>query len=292
MPSQNHQVSNFALRVNLWFVRHKLLFYNGLIGILIFTNLLLYGYSMWGVIKLYTVEKDDYVRIIQSLLTANVDFGTWKSKHPFFDLQRTQPQVLNGTFGRKNIYVIVRNPNDQYVARSFTYRFLSGEEVIEEGESFVWPRQENFLTAFGVSEEVIRSGIQLVIEDVVWEYMPNFDEIKREKMNIQIFDIQVHPPVFSSEGIPDSGSVVFSVKNETLYNFWDVGFFILLKSGGDILDLYYTQIDSLRSFEQKTISFNLQRPLLEQVTPQVDLHLNILDEDVFFIEDLGSGELK
>lgn len=280
MPHDIQEISNFRLKTGLWLVRHKILFLRACIGFLCALIALLYGFTLWKGAEIFIFEKAQKEKIAASLIENSIDFYSARAKLEPEDLQVSSLKTLGSAGERAHIIARVYNPNEKYAAKRITYQFLSGEKVLSEDVSYVWPGENKYIGAFGIPAKDIPSGdVSLAITATSWEFFQDFDAVLSERMNFEISQLRYEP---SGGGNAFSGAVKFTVTNDTIYNYYDPGFYIIFFNGDDVVGAYFTRLDMLRSLESRSLGVNIADSPGIFTEFSVFTELNILDESVYF----------
>lgn len=288
MPNEVQEISNFRLKTGLWLVRHKILFLRAYIGFLCALIALLYGFTLWKGAEIFIFEKAQKERIAASLIENSIDFYSARAKLEPEELQVSSLKTLGAPGERAHIIARVYNPNEKYAAKRITYQFLSAGKILSEDVSYVWPGESKYIGAFGIPAKDIPLGdVSLVITAVSWEFYQDFDAVFTDRMNFEISRLRYEPP---DAGNAFSGAVKFTVTNDTIYNYYDPGFYIIFFNGDDVVGAYFTRLDMLRSLESRSLGVNIADPPGIFTEFSVFTELNILDESVYFT-GRGTGTL-
>lgn len=285
------EISNWKLALSLWMTRHKVLFFRLQIGLYVFFILFFYGFTVWKLVELFVVKRTERAQIIQSLLENPISYSSRET----MPLEPIQVQFINtipSTGGRVDIVAGVYNPNEKYAAQRVEYEFVSGGKIIASDISYIWPKEKKYFTALGVASGDASLEIELVFKDISWALYQDFEALLDKRMKFIITDTEFRHSRTLDVNSAAAGIVSFSVTNSTLFNFYDPGFYILIYQNDDIAAITFTRLYALKSLEKADISVNIFSPVGFVTRIEVLPELNILDENIYFTEEVEGGELK
>lgn len=290
--THSDKISNFWLKISYWFVSHKLFFKKLLIIGLIILNVGLFGWTIFQTLIILVVQEKDFQQMLGGLTYDLIDYQYFNQKIKAKDLELLSLDILPVTEGRYDIVARVKNPNSDWVVKKVIYQFISGDKVIAEKTSFIFPGEEKFLAVFN-TEPTSLGGVTLRFKEISWQRELNFADFSPQYLNFDISEINIMTPSqLSIRGKLPVTKVTFKVKNQSAYNFWQVGFYVALYSGSKLIGLNYTLLDQFKSGEEKRAEVNwiqsLSTPNRAEILPEVD----ILNPDVYMPFELGPGEVK
>lgn len=282
------EISNTKLKIGLWVARHKVIFHKLFILFLGLSSIFFYFYTFIRLVDILIIHGKDNRAVMDNLIENKINFLEIKKKFVVLDLKVNFIRIFPANQGRKNIVAQIENPNDKYAASSVGYQFVSGGKVIAEDTSFIWPLEEKYFVALGIdSEDVNENDVRLEIKSISYKRFYNFNEELRDKLQFKI----TNPEFIRSSGLGDegySGVVRFKVTNSTIYNFYDPGFFVVLLNSSDIAGVFYTKLNSLKSFESVPLEVNITAPTSFVTGVRIIPDINVLDESIYFLEAPGT----
>jgi len=159
--------------------------------------------------------------------------------------------------------------------------FLFNGKVSPKKKNFILPQDEKFLAVFNVksSSKIYRPSFK--ISAIKWKRLKKaerkeFIEKTKKYFNFEIKDIKFKSNIFSSYGDKKPQSEIqFTVTNNTLYDFYEVGFILATYSGPSLTSInYYKVIDFPKG---KTLSITkrwtgvVPRPSEIIITPDIPI---------------------
>lgn len=280
LPS--NRLSNWQLKFGYWYVSNKLKLKKALIISLIVLNVGLFGYAIIYATIILVIQGESFRQLQNSLTAPLIDYAYFREKNKPRELVLQSINILPTTSGRYDIIAKVKNPNSKWVVSSVAYQFVSGSEVIAEGEGFIFPSEEKFLIAFGVGKKVRQSDLILNITNLSWQRFLNFENFAASRLNfdVQNTELITGRKAGTSSRLPVS-QTRFTVTNNSAYSFWQVGFYVVLYSGSNIVGVNYASLEEFLSEETREVSINWFESLPSITRIEVIPDVNILDESVY-----------
>lgn len=199
--------------------------------------------------------------------------------------------VPSGKPGKYDLLARVSNVNDDFGASSFQYSFrafASNGSVLTEvsDTSFIFPRDDRYLFAMGVSLSENPSRIELTITGVQWEQLAEY----QEKPPINIYN-RKYERISSGVGF---GRATGLVANESAYDFESVLIMVVLRDAdGKPLALNENEMRTMKAGEQR--DFTLVWPdAFPGDVAKVDVRssANIYRSDSFIRQYLPAGAAR
>jgi len=278
----NNRLSNWQLKLGYWYVSNKLKLKKALIIGLIGLNVMLFGYAIISALVIFIFQADSYNQIIASSSQQLIDYEYFHERNKPDELVLQSIDVIPTTGGRYDIVAKIINSNQKWYIPHISYQFISGANVLVEAKTFILPGDDKNLIGFGVEDFVRGEDITLNISEMSWRRILDYKDIEASRLKFDVHDVDFITSRQSglSSRVPVSQSR-FLVKNESAYNYWQVGFYVMLYSGPTLVGVNFTSVEEFRSGEEKLISMNWYETLppisRTEVMPEVD----ILDESVY-----------
>lgn len=263
------------LEIGLWVVNNRKLIYKITVFVLgaIATSLILYsGYSYFY----YFVFGQEQDKIL-SQDTSGLDLAAYRERNIPLDLLSSRVKALSNNTGTDFI-AHLKNPNEKQFAR-FNFCFITGETKTC-GSSFILPNEEKDVLLLNSNLKNVSGGVVFELSNIVWQKLkageiPDWSVYKKQRLNIVISS----PKFFNyGEGV---NYLVFSVKNDTPYSYFEVPLNIVIANGSEVLAINRYVINELNSQETKNInlSWNEAANLGGQITISPDL--DVLNTNVY-----------
>jgi len=280
--SSNNKLSGSQLKFGYWYVTHKLKIRKVIIVVLIALNTGLFGWSIIYASLIFFVYGQSHTDLMNNLATSYVDYSAFREKNKPKDLILPTIDILPSTENRTDLVAHVKNPNQKWSVPYFKYQFVSGPDVLDEGESFLFPNEEKLIIAYGVDQVYNRSDVDLNITEIDWWRFLNFEDFKNSRLNFVIKDVDFITS--SKSGLTSRLPVSqtrFTITNDSAYSYWEVGFKIVLYSGQSIIGVNYATVEAFRSGQTKKVSVNWFENLSPITKTEIIPEVNIIDDSVY-----------
>ncbi|MFA5358928.1 MAG: hypothetical protein WC310_03880 [Patescibacteria group bacterium] len=298
MNISNQQINDFTekeLKISYWYVAHQAQMLAIVKILLIALCVIFWGYVFYGTINYFFI---DQVRFDRAMSQLTAGYGTARLQDFWrpVQLELSDIKVMSSGANRYDFLVFAFNANKNWAVASIKYYFTYNgqqEAGIEPKiyEAFILPGQEKYLFDFGVEFSARPTNVGFEVVSIGWKHISNFEQLAAEKSLFTVSDIQFVEPSNTDSGINIS-KTKFKVRNDSVFNYWEMGFYILLYRGSDLAAINYVVLPGLASGESReaeTLWYqNLSTPSKTEVIPDVD----ILNEKVFRQIEGGSGEKK
>jgi len=280
MPNGEEQFTDRQLKVGTWYVERKNRLQKIGLIILIAFDALAIIFVLWTLVDLYLISwKYDVIlrqEIAQSRITGQAVSATAPEK-------LKNLATYNFASGDKIDFVAqVQNPNLDWYA-TFTYQFASEKYASEIQKGFILPGEEKYLAVLGAKDAGAFRNAQIVFNDFSWhridhEKIRNIDSWLKDRLNFEIKD-EKHTTAF--EGSRDIGRTSFTVKNNSAFGYWSVGFPVVLLRGRVPQAVNYITLEQLDAGETRKVDVNWfeQLPATTEIT--ILSEVNVFDPTVF-----------
>ncbi|PIS05617.1 MAG: hypothetical protein COT81_00005 [Candidatus Buchananbacteria bacterium CG10_big_fil_rev_8_21_14_0_10_42_9] len=286
MPSESvggpgspyHNVSNFQLKLSYWYITHKIQLRKILMVVLIIFDILIFSFVFWSIINLYFITYNDHQLVLRSLSQDLIDYKSFREAYAPVPLQIVGVRVITSSSGESDILVRVKNPNFKLAVSKVDYKIFADGAEVASGSTFVLPDTEKFFAGYNVANLARNADIQLQLEKVNWRRVDNYEAIAAERLRFEIIDTEYIPPNNSSiAGRLPVSIAQAEVRNNSAFNYWQVGFFTAVYSGQELVGVNYSTVEPFRSGETKLIEARWFSLLGNISQIEVILDVNILD---------------
>ncbi len=287
---QDWELSDFKLKIGYWFISNKIFVKRFFLFFLIIANVLLISLSGARIIKYYTIERIEFNKMISDINSASINFKSYQERNRALDLQISELDVISLGNNRYNLIAKVSNPNaKKWIAENVEYYFYSDNFQSEHKKSFIFPGEKKFLAIFNIESDLVIRNPKLFISNIKWKKVEeknieNFSNEIKEMSEFQIKETNCFS--FSYLQNKDSrSSISFLVKNNTIYNYYEVGFFIITYSGPIITSANYLQLDNFMAGEEKRAEIRWQQTIPKPSQIVIKPEINILDKNIIIGKD-------
>jgi hypothetical protein len=294
MPNNIYNnLSDEDLKVSYWYVTHRILLRKVGIGALMVFSLGILVYGIVNLINFYSTGEQAIATLTADVSEEKFNVALLAEASKPKGLTVGETKVLKGKKGYVDFVTELFNPNIQWTVQSFEYYYLIGEDKTEMRTEFVLPGQEKYLIFYNHLSSTTSVNAQLVIENIEWDKIANFQSLQDKMLAFDFEDAKVLPATKSGiSGEEDISTISFDILNKTSYNFWEPRFVVLMTRGDKMIAVTDIYVDGLATGERKEESVNMFQSLPSSTKLQIVPDINILDPAVFKGFDVGSGELK
>lgn len=275
-------MGGLVLRVNYWLVTHRLLLKRLLaIGLGAFC-VGLYAYTFSIVFGLARGQ-EAYRAMMASFTQDLIDYRSLRPLISPQPLQSGVPSVLPAPQGLSDLIAIVANPNQKFAAPTLRYRFSDDQGELATGVTFIMPGETKYVFSFGSRVPVGQATFALT--EVNWQRLnpDEFAKLREEKLRVVISGLQHRGaadlgPLSTRLG----GQTVFAVRNDSIFGYWDVALYVLLKNGDKVEATHFVRIRKLDPGQEEFITVNWAQSLPPTTEVSVVPELNLFDADSFY----------
>lgn len=289
MANNNQDISEKQLNIAYWYVNHKLQIRKILIGLFIAADVIV---CLMPII-LFIVNHESMKNTLQEQaqsLENNMIFSQYTKAYQAQKLKSTGISVIKRADGNIDAMAKITNPNTDWYVKSFDYKFIFGDQESEQRTSFILPGQEKYVMAFNIAITSAGSA-RLEVSNIIWQRILKKDvsdiaEFIADRTNIEVVDIE---QVSSAQG--KFSKTVFTITNNTAYNYWDVDLSILLYQQSKLVGISSIKAEQLLSGEKREIEVGWTGSLPSVNKVVVDPRVDVFNPDSY-MEFAGEGEVK
>ncbi|TSC56811.1 MAG: Uncharacterized protein G01um101418_212 [Parcubacteria group bacterium Gr01-1014_18] len=273
------QLSDQQLSLGYWLVQNRQNFRNIGVAILIILNLGLWGYSSWRWIKVFAIDKAHHEAMMAEFSANYVNYEgvhTWDAPLPFVNLGAW---ALDAGGGRYDLVAKLRNPNNQWLAL-IEYRFTASDPKVTTKiyKDFILPGDYKYFMDLGVESKSSLATPRINIVSLRWQKVVGALQKKSKALRIDVSDAKF----LGNRGLGlgdalDISRVEFKAKNNSSYNFWKVGFSVVVLAGTKPVAVNYLLADDFVSGSEKFLDVSFFNKLSASTGVEVKPDLNIWD---------------
>jgi len=290
-------ISTKKLNFGLWYVEHRRQLRLFLIVFLIIIAAVSWTYTIYGFAYYITRGMTEDELLIRAVIQTNAIGHDYIQQISAQDLKYYPVKILRSTDGKYDLIAEIQNPNQKWWAE-FDYYFLVGGKEYGHDTGFILPGEVKYLMALAQEFRGKPTVAKLVIKDISWSRInqhkiTNWPDFRDSHLNIVVEDIKFTPASQSNLSEKVSlNQLQFSAINKTAYNYWDVGFIILLYSGPNIVNVNKYSISDFMSGEKRQIQASWSGKIGRVDSVEVIPEINIMDDDIYIKYEGGIGEEK
>jgi hypothetical protein len=283
-PGQPGEISNLQLKISYWYVKNKLLLKNYLAGVLIAVSVISFGYFFWQLAVIFIINWNTDQQNINNLPNDLIDYSYFHvTQHPAAPLISSFEAVAGQ--GKYDFIAVIKNPNADFAGMNIDYQLVSGDQVVAERSGFIMPGEEKYFAFFGIEANKVANPV-LKVAEIQWSRVHNYANFADPRLRFEITD-KVFTPAEES-GIKGSLPVSlldFKIKNNSGYGYWQVGIYMVLKSGGKIVGANFLTLEQFKSQEIRNVEMRWYEALPQISEIEVVPEVNILNSSSFMPVD-------
>lgn len=283
-PSPNlTEFTEKQLKLAYWYVSHKVFLKKILIASLIILSAVFWGYGIYGLINYFFVEQVQFDRMLKEISHNLINYSGFRKENQPQSFKITSSNILPSGKDKYDLTAKVSNPNPNWRAE-FEYKFIfDGEEAVSQ-KGFILPGEEKFLLGLAVESKKKPRQVNLELQNIKWQRLDShqisdYASWSKERMDFEITGVKFLPAVIKDK-VPIS-KVTFSAANRTAYNFWNVGFYILLYRGTSLAGANYITLEQFTSGAKRDVEVSWFEVMPTITRVQILPEVNIFDPAVY-----------
>lgn len=289
-------VSTKQLEIGLWYIEHKRQLKLALIGFLILISAVSWAYTIYGFAYYFARGLREDEILTRQLIQANGANHEYISQISARNLIISPVEIIKA--GKKyDLYVKLENDNLKWWAE-FDYYFTAAGRQMEKSRGYILPSESRYLFALAQDFSYYPEDGRLIIENISWHRInqhkiADWPAYRDNHLNIVSADVKFIPANASplSEKLA-LNQLNFKTVNQTAYNYWSVGFTILLYSGDQLIGLNHYVLNDFMSGQARPVEIswpgNLGRVARVEIIPEI----NIMKDDIYIKYEGGIGQEK
>lgn len=278
-------LSTKKLNFGLWYVQNRKKIRGGVAVFLIIISLSFGLYAGYHFAYYYAIGIKEDQKMVQEMIDLKtVDHDYLLSLGPE-KLLISSVESRGGDTGLYDFFVKVENRNPKHYA-IFKYCFEGRAGSIECGTNFILPSSSKYILALS-QETSANNQIIFKINELNWRRVslhkyPNWEQFKNDRIDFKIEDYNFTPS--TATGLSEKISLnqlEFTIKNNTIYNYWSVPLNIILYSGSFVAGVNQYTVTRFMSEESRTIILSWPGSIGSVSNIEVSPELNILKDDIY-----------
>jgi len=290
-------ITTKQLEIGLWYIEHKRQLRMVLAGFLILISAVFWAYTIYGFAYYIARGMTEDEILIKQLVQINSAGHDYIMQVAARDLVLGPVEIIRSSDKKYDLYTKLINDNPKWWAE-FDYYFTAAGKQTERSRGYILPEEIKYPAALAEDFSYYPEDGRLVIENISWHRInqheiPDWDAYRASHLNIASTDIKFIPananPLSEKLGL---NQLSFNAINHTAYNYWSVGFSILLYSGDQITAINHYILDDFMSEQKRLVeiswSGNLGRVDRVEIIPEI----NIMENDIYIKYEGGVGQEK
>lgn len=290
-------LSTKELERGLWYVEHRQKLKIGLMVFLALAAAISWSYTIYGFAYYFTRGLSQDEQLTKELVETNGVGHDYILQISAKNFSVSPVKILRSASNKYDFYVRLNNDNQRWWAE-FDYYFTAGGQQTPKTEGFILPSSSEDLMALAQEFTYEPSFAQLIIDNIRWHRLdqhkiPDWSVYYKSRMNIASADIKFTPANSSplSEKL-NLNELNFQVINHSAYNFWQVGFAVLLYGGSSLADVNHYTLDNFMSGQERSVSLSWPGNIGQIDRVEIVPEINIMRDDIYIPFEGGVGQEK
>ena len=290
-------ITTKQLEIGLWYIEHKRQFKMVLIGCLILISAVSWAYVIYGFAYYIARGMNEDEVLIKELVQANGANHNYIKQIAAKNLALGPVEIISLSGKKYDLYTELKNDNQKWWAE-FDYYFAAAGRKTEKTKGYILPEQTRYLTALAEDFSYYPEDGRLIIENINWRRInqheiPDWEAYRASHLNIDSAEIKFIParlnPLSEKLGL---NQLSFKAINNTAYNYWSVGFNILLYGGGRITGLNHYILNDFMSGQTRLVEISWPGDLNRTDRVEIISEINPMKDDIYIKYDGGVGQEK
>ena len=289
-------VTTRQLEIGLWYIEHKRRFRMVLIGFLILISAVSWVYTIYGFTYYIVRGMGEDEILIKQLVQVNGASHDYVVQVAAKNLVMEPVEIIRSSGKKYDLYAKLKNDNSKWWAE-FDYYFTAAGRQTEKIKGYVLPDETRYLSALAEDFPYYPEDGRLIIENISWRrinqhQIADWEAYRVSHLDIASADIKFIPANANplSEKL-SLNQLSFRVINRTAYNYWAVGFVILLYSGDKITGINHYILNDFMSEQTRLVEISWPGDLGQADLIEIIPEINIMKDDIYIKYD-GAGQEK
>lgn len=280
--SEFHGFSEGQFKFALYWAEHKLLLKKSLTLFIVFIDTVLLIYVVYGLVLYFIIDAPGYNKMMKEMTMNYTNFISWHKHIEPTPLIFSAIEIIPGTSGRYDFIASVENDNDDWMIKLIRFQFKTDTGITPETQDFIYPNQKKYFYSLGVPMENRPSTAELIATEMRWLRASDFEKYSSNRYNFLVEKVR-HDSLDTANiaAKVSVNRVYFDITNKSTYDYWTVGFTVVLSRGDKILALSRTSLDDLISYEKRSAQANFFGYYPTGSTISIIPEVNIFDKSVY-----------
>ncbi len=272
-------ISPKEIKYTRWYLANKKKIQNFIYGILIFLIVLWWGiftYNLVIYIQGTKLHKENLIELSKN----RINYSTLNKNFTPSQISIKDKIALESKKGVYDFLAKINNPNKNWRIKSLDYKFKWNNGETQKKSIFIIPDSNGFATSFQNKSSSL-NGLKLLISNIDWKRIKKEDKNKLDvlsKIKISNANVNFMVPQDKMVSMP---VVEFTIKNQSLYSFWEVPCLIILFNQADkIVGINQIPVKKLKSEETRSVSLRWS-DMPTTYSIQVIPLLNVFDKESY-----------
>ena len=291
MPFSGRGV-DLKLKISYWIVTHKIFIKKAFLSALFVFDVIFISLILLKWVNFYSDDQVAFEKAMHDLMVYNIDYKSYHQKIAAKNIIISELDAVKADKDSYNLIAKVKNPNENdWLIKEITFHFIYNGKESPKGKSFLFPGEEKFLVVFNVESQQNILMPRLVVDDIKWRRIKKGDQEEFKKKIKKYINFEIKDKKFfrgrdlGLEKEEPLSIIRFKVSNNSEYDYYETGFYIITYSGPKITSVNYFLVNHMISGKTKDIEvrwhYEIPAPSQIVILPEV----NLFDEFLIIPKD-------
>lgn len=290
-------ITTKQLEIGLWYVEHKRQLRLALIGFLILIGAVSWVYTVYGFAYYLARGMSQDEILAKQLVEASSIGHDYVLQVSAKELAVGPVEIIKSASEKYDLYVQLKNDNQRWWAE-FDYYFTASGRRTKKASGYILPMEVRYLMSLAQDFTGQPADAKLIMENIKWRridqhQIPAWSSYYKSHLDISSSDIKFTPADLSllSEKL-NLNQLSFNAVNNTAYNYWEVGFTILLYGGGNLLNINHYGLSDFMSGQKRQVELSWPGVIGRVDKVEIIPEINIMKDNIYIKYEGGTGQAK
>jgi hypothetical protein len=278
-------ISMDTLETGLWWAKNRRKLKLILIIILLIAGILSWSYTLFGFGNYLFFGMNSDEQTMKLFVQSDTGGQKYLAQASPVNIKLSSAgYIVNGD--KYDLYVQAVNPNLRWMATiDYCFKRENGEKSCSH--SFLLPGEKKYLLSLAQSFSSIPSDLTFSMDNLIWKKINNhviadWNQYQKDRMDFSITN-QLFTPALSNAVSEKIGlnSLIFTIRNNSAYSYWEVPLTIALTGGGRIVYLNRYPITDFLSHDTRDIKITWPGAIGEVTGISIAPDLNISEQGIY-----------
>lgn len=281
LPGSNNLTPS-QFKWGYWYFQHKDQIKQYIVYALIAVNVILFGYSGYGLVRELAFDGPGLEQAQQELTQQLIDVPSIHQASQPLPISVVSTDVLSSGGQNYDFMARISNPNEDWMISSLSYQFIAEGFITDVKTTYVLPGEEKYIVELGIESERAPRRPRLEIRDIEYRRVLQYANIKAERLNFDITDVEFisAQQVGIGETVPISRTK-FRITNNSAFNFYRVPIVVVLSRGTRLVGVNRITLEGFMSGESRPVEISWFETLVGVNKTLIEPQVNILDKTTF-----------
>lgn len=282
------ELSDKQLKIGIWWLNHRHQLKKWWVILIAVLDILVFLYILFNVvIIIFTWNR--FTGIPNQISQSVINFQYYQQINAPKDIQVLSTKYISvpGQLNKYHLLARLKNPNSKWTMNQLDYHFRFGNKDQDQQFSFMLPQEERYVIQYYVENIVAQPNIQLFIDNVNWKRIEQPEEAPNSNFSISNINTSLIP-LLDEKGSPTatfSTRVTAEIQNQSVYNFWEVGFQIILYRGEEPIAAAEISINQFLAQTTRDLTFSWKEAYYGVTKTEILPEVNVHDPETLFKQE-------